>query len=272
MSKTSPEFIIVFIIFSVLLIMTLVVFLTVIIYRYQQKQNAYFKDIETLKTSHQNTLLQSQLEIQEQTFENISREIHDNIGQKLTLAKLHLNTLDYVNKEKITLQVNDSISMISEAINDLSDISRSMSSEILLNNGFIKALEFEAAQLQKSGMYKISLSASGNTIFMEAATELVLFRIAQEAINNIIKHGQASVIDIRLHYNTVLFTMAITDNGKGFNIDKNVPGTGLQNIKKRTALLKGTCIITSAENNGTQIKIEIPLYEDNATIQTHPGR
>jgi two-component system, NarL family, sensor kinase len=272
MLKTPPEFIIVFLVISVLLILILVVFITSIIYRYQQKQNTYFKDLETLKTSHQNTLLQSQLEIQEQTFENISREIHDNIGQKLTLAKLHLNTLDYTDTKKTELQVNDSVNMISEAINDLSDISRSMSSEILLNNGLIKALEFEAAQLQKSGMYKISLSTSGNSIFMDANTELVLFRIAQEAINNIIKHAQATLIDIRLHYNTVLLTMQISDNGKGFNTEQNVPGTGLQNIKKRAALLKGSCTIASTENTGTQIKIEIPLYEDNTTIQAYTGR
>ncbi len=270
--KHPTEFIIVFVIISVLLILVLVVFITTIIYRYQQKQNAYFKDIETLKTSHQNALLQSQLEMQEQTFENISREIHDNIGQKLTLAKLHLNTLDYTDTNKTLLQVTGSVNMISEAINDLSDISRSMSSEILLNNGLIKALEFEAAQLQKSGIYKITLSTSGNTIFMEANTELVLFRIAQEAINNIIKHAGATTIDIHLHYNTVLLTMAINDNGKGFNIDKTQAGTGLQNIKKRTALLKGICTVKSAENTGTQIKIEIPLYEDNATIPAYTGR
>ncbi|MEP7254199.1 MAG: histidine kinase, partial [Ferruginibacter sp.] len=180
MLKAPTEFIVIFIIISVLLILTLVVFITIIIYRYQQKQNAYFKDIETLKASHQNTLLQSQLEIQEQTIQNISREIHDNIGQKLTLAKLHLNTLNYADTGKTILQVNDSVTMISEAINDLSDISHSMSSEIILNNGLIKALEFEATQLSKSGRYKISFSITGNPIFMEANTELVLFRIAQE--------------------------------------------------------------------------------------------
>ena len=266
MFKTPPEFIIVFIVISVLLILILVVFITTIIYRYQQKKNAYFKDIEILKTSHQNALLQSQLEIQEQTFENISREIHDNIGQKLTLAKLHLNTLEYTDINKTMLQVNGSVNMISEAINDLSDISRSMSSEILLNNGLIKALEFEAAQLQKSGIYKISLSASGNTIFMDANTELVLFRIAQEAINNIIKHAQATAIDIHLHYNTVLLTMAINDNGKGFNIDETQSGTGLQNIKKRTAMLKGSFEISSTPNICTQIKIQIPLHESNAAL------
>src|SRR5690349_4385008 len=191
MLKAPTEFLVAFIIISVILILGLVAFISAIIYRYQKKQNAYFKDIEALKVSHQNSLLQSQLEIQEQTFQNISREIHDNIGQKLTLAKLHLNTLGYDDIEKTTIQVNDSVTMISEAINDLSDLSRSMNSEIILNNGLIKALEFEAVQITKSGKYKISFSATGNPVFLDANTELVLFRIVQEALTNIIKHACA---------------------------------------------------------------------------------
>jgi len=261
MLKAPTEFVIIFIIISVLLILFLVVFITIIIYRYQQKQNAYFKDIETLKTSHQNALLQSQLEIQEQTFQNISREIHDNIGQKLTLAKLHLNTLNYTDTNKTLSQVNDSVNMISEAINDLSDISRSMNSEIILNNGLIKALEFEATQLLKSGMYKINFSTTGNPVFMDANTELVLFRIVQEVLNNIVKHANASVINILLHYDNFTLAVEICDNGKGFNVTETTAGTGLQNIKKRTAMLKGSLLISSNTNTGTQIKIEIPLYE-----------
>lgn len=262
MLKAPTEFIIVFIIVSVLLILALGVFITIIIYRYQQKQNAYFKDIEALKISHQNSLLQSQLEIQEQTFQNISREIHDNIGQKLTLAKLHLNTLAYDNISKATSQVNDSVSMISEAISDLSDISRSMNSEVLLNNGLIKALEFEAAQLTKSGRYRINFSATGNPVFLDANTELVLFRIAQEALTNIIKHAVASSIDILLHYNSSLLTMTIHDDGKGFYADENRFGTGLLNMKKRADTLKGNLVISSTPNICTEIKIEIPLYEN----------
>jgi two-component system, NarL family, sensor kinase len=103
MFDKTDQSIIIFIITSALLILLLIGFITTIIYRYQQKQNAYFKDIETLKTSHENSLLQAQLEIQEQTFQNISREIHDSIGQKLTLAKLHLNTLEYNNRDKTIL-------------------------------------------------------------------------------------------------------------------------------------------------------------------------
>ena len=266
MLKAPTEFIIIFIIISVLLILILVVFIGIIIYRYQQKQNAYFRDIEALKVSHQNSLLQSQLEIQEQTFQNISREIHDNIGQKLTLAKLHLNTLSYSNIDQANVQVNDSVNMISEAINDLSDISRSMNSEILLSNGLIKALEFEASQLIKSGKYTICFSTTGNPVFLDANTELVLFRIAQEALNNIIKHAGASAIDILLHYDNCLLTMIIKDDGKGFYTGEHFFGTGLPNMKKRAAALKGNLVISSTPDVSTQIKIEIPLYERNNPI------
>jgi len=266
MFNKIDQSIIIFVLTSLLLILMLVGFIATIIYRYQQKQNAYFKDIEALKASHENALLHAQLEMQEQTFQNISREIHDNIGQKLTLAKLHLNTLNYSEKEKTLQQVIDSVDMISEAINDLTDISRSMSSEIILNNGLIKALEFEAAQLKKSGIYSISLSITGNTAFLDAATELVMFRIVQEAITNIIKHARATAIDIRLHYTGVLLVMEINDNGKGFNSAENQYGTGLQNIQKRASILKGKFEISSIINTGTKFKIEIPLYENNTAV------
>ena len=166
MFSSSAQEIIVFIVACTILILLLITFITVIIYRYQQKQNAYYKNLKELKVAHENELLQSQLEIQEQTFQNISREIHDNIGQKLSLAKLNLNTLSFWDTNKAILQVNDSVNMISESINDLSDISRSMSSEIILNNGLVKALEIETTQLEKSGLFKITLKVSGNIILL----------------------------------------------------------------------------------------------------------
>lgn len=261
MYNPSTQGIIIFIAGIAFLLLLFISFIITIVYKYQQKQNIYYRDIESLKESHQNALLQSQLEIQEQTIQNISREIHDNIGQKLSLAKLHLNTLEYTDNNKTISQVTDSVNMISEAINDLSDLSRSMSSEIILNNGLIKALEFEVAQLKKSGIYKISFSTSGNPVFMDANIELVLFRITQEALNNIIQHAGATTIDIQMHYNSVLLILTIKDNGKGFNLTETQPGTGLFNMKKRAHLLKGNLSITSTLNICTQIKIEIPLDE-----------
>ena len=169
MRNSSTESVVIFIILCCLLIIILVSFITIIVYRYQQKQNIYNKDMEELKVVHENEMLHSQVEIQEQTFENISREIHDNIGQKLTLAKLQLNTVNLNDGKHITERLHDAVSMISEAINDLSDISRSMSSEIILNNGLIKALEFEVGQLNKSSLYRIDLVVNGNPVFFDSA-------------------------------------------------------------------------------------------------------
>ena len=258
---------IIFIIVCTLLIVLLISFITYIVYRYQQKQNAYYKDLEELKISHENELLKTRLEIQEQTFENISREIHDNIGQKLTLAKLHLNTLDFRDTNKAVTKANDSVELISEAINDLSDISRSMSSEIVMENGLVKALEFETTQLQKSGLYKIRLVVRGNIMFIDEKRELILFRIVQEALNNIIKHAAANSIDIQLRYDTETLTLDIGDNGKGFNCDQNTKqGTGLINMKKRAILLNGKCSIQSAPGSGTNVIIEIPFHEQETTL------
>ena len=267
MFNSSTESIIILAIVCTILILLLITFISVIVYRYQQKQNAYFKNMEQLKIIHENALLLSHIEIQEQTFQNISREIHDNIGQKLSLAKLHLNTLYNSAPDIIILKIDESISLIGESIIDLSDISRSMSSEIILNNGLIKALEYESAQLQKSGLFNINLEVSGNMIFLDAKKELLLFRIVQEAIHNIIKHADASIISIKLHYNNSLLSLEIIDNGKGFTLEnKSEQGIGILNMKKRADTLNGKCVITSQHGSGASIKIEIPIYEQNKSL------
>lgn len=263
MFNSSTQIIIFFTILCTLLIATLIAFISIIVYRYQQKQNAYFKSMEKLKSAHANEMLQSQLEIQEQTFANISREIHDNIGQKLTLAKLHLNTLNLEEKGTAYIQLNDSVAMIGEAINDLSDISRSMSSDIILNNGFIQGLEFEVAQLNKSSLYAIELLVTGEPVFLESQKELVLFRIVQEALNNVMKHSNASAIEIELHYNAQWIRLCINDNGKGFVTGQNgKQGTGIANMTRRAALLNGKFEVSSRPEEGTKIKIEIPIHEN----------
>jgi signal transduction histidine kinase len=91
----------------------------------------------------QQTLLQSQLEIQEQTLKNISQEIHDNIGQALTLVKLNLNTMDFDLNEQSNQKIITSKELISKAINDLRDLSRSLNTDIIADLGLQNAIEQE---------------------------------------------------------------------------------------------------------------------------------
>ena len=89
---------------------------------YNKKQNGFLKTMHQLKIDHEKEILSSQLEIQEQTFQYISREIHDNINLSLTLAKLNLNTLDFTNKRKLFSKINASVKLLSFSINDLNNI------------------------------------------------------------------------------------------------------------------------------------------------------
>jgi two-component system, NarL family, sensor kinase len=261
MLNQSTQSIIIFTICTILLMLVFCTFIVTIIYRYQQKQNIYFKEIEELKVVHENALLKAQLEMQEYTFQNISREIHDNIGQKLSLVKLYLNTIPGSKLNAPAIQVTDSVVIISEVINDLSDIARSLNSEIILNNGLVKGIEFEVAQLQKSGIYEIDLAITGNLIFFDFKKELIIFRIIQESLNNIMKHSEASGINIHLHYNATHLRLTIKDNGKGFVKDEKKDGSGLINIRRRTSLLEGDFSITSSKE-GTQLIITIPINQN----------
>lgn len=260
MESLSTQYLIVFILVCICLILMLISFIVFVIYQYKQKQNLYCKDMEQLKAIHRDELLQSQIEIQEQTFENISREIHDNIGQKLTLAKLHLNTLDLLEVNNASERLQTSVSLISDAIIDLSDISRSLSAEVIANNGLIKALELEVQQMRKSSLYNISFEINGEPVFLDSHRELIVFRIIQESLSNIMKHAAATLIKIKLNYTELLLQVNISDNGKGFSVNQpSASGTGIANMKRRAGWLKGECLLDSIPGAGTNINIEIPL-------------
>jgi two-component system, NarL family, sensor kinase len=271
MFNKSQQNLIIFIIVVVILLVLFGTFIITIIYRYQKKQIIYFTEMEELKAAHENTLLQSQLEVQEQTFQHIAREIHDNIGQKLTLAKLYLNTISYTDSDSARLSVTDSLSLITDSISALSDVSRSMGTEVLLNNGLVKGIELELANLQRTGLYRCQCIISGTEIFFNANTEIIIFRIVQECINNFLKHANANSISVNLAYTAEMITLSIVDNGKGFDISAGSKGAGLVNIRKRAAMLNGNSSIESS-TSGTVITIKIPINENTKQIQPATSR
>lgn len=265
---TDPQKnLIVFIAIVIILLALFGVFIVTIVYRYQGKQIAYFRQIEELKVSHLNTLLESQLEVQEQTFQHIAREIHDNIGQKLTLAKLYLNTLTYADMDTTKSSVKDSLELITDSIRGLSEVSRSMSTEMVLNNGLIKGIEMEVENIKKIKAYEVVFSIYGKEVFLSGNAELVIFRIVQESINNFLKHANGYKITITLEYTNEHLLLDIQDDGKGFDVNNAATGSGLGNIRKRAAMLHSDCVIKS-DMKGTLIKIKIPINEN--TEQENP--
>lgn len=261
MFNSPAENFIILIICVVVLILLLCTLIVAIIYNYQKKQLLYLKNIEDLNAKHQSSILASRLEIQEQTFKNISKDIHDNIGKKLTLAKLNLNNLDFLNAQELKNAVTETVDMITESMEDLRDISRSMSSDIIKCDGLIEGIKFEALQLKKLKIYTVKIEVLGEVAFLPSYAELVIFRIVQEALNNIVKHASATEISIRLIYQDDNLTLEIKDNGIGFSEpDFVIKKMGLVNIKKRTRLLQGKC--TFFNEGGACITVEIPITKN----------
>jgi signal transduction histidine kinase len=237
-------------------------FIITILYLYRKKQIVYFKKIEELKLDYEKNLLHTQLEIQEQTLQHISREIHDNINLSLTLAKLNLNTLDWSLASKARSQINCSLEQISKAIIDLSNISKSLNSDLIANQGLTEVLKNETDRLRELSLFELIYSVTGNPVFMDSQKELVIFRIIQEAFNNIIKHAKATSVKLSLNYTIDHLHILVADNGCGFCKEKveqnNKSNAGLTNMQKRAILFNGRTTIDSKSGGGTNILITIP--------------
>jgi signal transduction histidine kinase len=213
-----------------------------------------------MHSDFEKTLLNSQLEIQEQTFKNISREIHDNIGMTLTLAKLHLNTINWYSPAKSREKVEASVESISKAIVDLSYLSKTLHTDYIIENGLLNAIELEVQKLENLQVFNIIYKVEGTPVFMDSNKELVIFRIFQEVLNNTIKHAQAKSIKILVNYKAAHMHIMLADNGKGFNQSnpETKTGTGLRNIEERVKLINGTCKVNSLPEKGTAVNMKIP--------------
>jgi len=256
MEKIPKDLITVIIIICILTMLVLCLFIVWFVYKYQQKQNLHLIEIAQLKVIHENAILQSKIEIQEQTFQNISRDIHDNVGQKLTLAKLQLVSLKGSDK----MQLSDIAAAIGYALDDLRNLSRTLSSDIILQNGLVEAINYEVTQLTKTNLFEIRFELLGENVFLDGKRELILFRIIQEALQNIVKHAKATKVWIVAEYQTDDVIIIIKDNGTGFR-EAAAKGLGLTNIQTRATLLGGNCEISSQPGYGTTLNLIIPINE-----------
>ena len=208
-------------------------------------------------------LLKAQLELQEQTLQNISQEIHDNIGQALTFAKLNINTIDLYKTEETQSKLAASRNLINKAIQDLRNLSRTSNIDFIHEAGLVASIKCQLLFLEKTGLYTTFFNASDDYYDTEPDTEIVLFRVVQELLNNIVKHAEATAIEVNIDYRQDALVIAVNDNGKGFGKAAQKAGCyekgfGLQNMKKRIGVIHGLFHIDSTSGRGTRVQIEVP--------------
>ena len=237
------------IIISLLFISLVIIFCAVIIKLYIKK----IKEHNIKELEFQKTLNQTIVETQEQVFENISQDLHDDIGQQLTFVNFQLEKvkLDATNQIDDLEKLTNSISKVSQSIRDLS---HSMNNQLIVNNNLIKAIENELERIKKYKTINVNFEYFASNREFSETEKIIIFRIFQETITNSIKHAKATKISIVIDF-TPKFCMKITDDGIGFDLDKsfNQESLGLKNIYKRAEMIDYTVEINSKIKKGTEL-------------------
>lgn len=209
----------------------------------------------------QKIIAQAVVNAQEKERAEIGKELHDNVNQILSTARLYLELASSDEKERINL-IKRSYDNIYEAINEIRNISKSLVPPSIGDLGLIESIEDLVENIRATKKLYIEFCYGDNIdAFVGQKQKLMLFRIIQEQVNNVLKHANAGNIIIELMIDGNMIHLAISDDGKGFDFEelKNNKGVGLQNIASRTELFNGKINIVTAPNKGCKLNIHVPI-------------
>lgn len=227
---------------------------------YKRKRKEHQMEISEFKKQFASQLLQSQVEVQEQTFQQIGKELHDNVGQLLSTSRmlLGLTERNLSNPPDTLLTAN---ATLGQAINELRSLSKSLDKEWLEQFSFTDNLQTEISRIN-AGNGVLAEFMTVDALPLASDEQIILFRIVQEAIQNAIKHGQPEnmLIQIKLEENN--FCITISDDGTGFTPRETGNGMGMSNMKHRTSLLGGSITWNSIPGQGTTVCIFLPIKKE----------
>jgi len=267
MSGYTEKEIITIVLVGSFITLLVVAFLVSFVYFYQRRHFAFLREKQEIQSRFQEELLRTQLEIQEETFKSISEEIHDNIGQTLSFIKLNLNTMDPGLTEREREKWLESKELLTKVIQELRSLSRTLNTDFIQQTGLVNAVRQQLSLLEKTGLYRVSLEEKGERRQLTANQQLVLYRVIQELMNNIVKHAEATAVRVSVDHGLEGVTIVVDDDGKGFEPAEASTGLGLRNIRNRISMINGSVgIRSSGDGTGTSIIITIPNNDRYAKI------
>ncbi|MFH1160351.1 MAG: sensor histidine kinase [bacterium] len=207
--------------------------------------------------------LKSFIEGEEKEWQRLSRELHDGIGQYLIAIKMKLESLLYLDEQEVRDHISRIRTDFDKIVDEIRRISNNLMPSVLEAFGIVFAIRNLCVETGDQTGLKISLDFKGDFESLNKTMKTYIFRIAQEALNNIVKHAKANRVELNLtrQKDEVFFT--IRDDGQGFNLREVQTGSGhgMNNMRERVILLNGSIDIVSHVNEGTQIKIIIPVFQ-----------
>lgn len=209
--------------------------------------------------------LRSVIDGQDQERNRLSRELHDGIGQSLIAVKLQLENAETQNYSMMRAGIDSAKNMIDITIEEVRHVCNALLPAALNEFGIVSTLRALSSELGSLAGFKAIFENEGSLDRISKKSQIYLYRIAQEALNNITKHARASQVVMKLKRENNIVTLEVSDNGKGFIFDpvSFAQRNGLQNMRERTHLLDGEFTLKSQPGNGTTIKVSIPYDTGN---------
>jgi len=201
---------------------------------------------------------------QEQERQRLARDLHDGLGQRILAVKMQLERAENASPELKQKLMADARMLLSTISKEVVDMSENLMPHVLTEFGLISAIENLCEEVETINGINISFNVNEIPSDCRADVKIYLYRIIQEALNNIVKHAEAKNVDIRFSYKDHWVELIITDDGKGFDVDNIRQGSnGIYNMRDRVEILGGTFNIRSATNKGTTIEVMVSIDQKN---------
>ncbi len=238
-----------------LILLTTVIILFVF---FQKRKLKFILEKKEAEKRYMEEIAKSQIEIQEQALQNMSWELHDNIGQLLSVARMHINILGTQLAEENKEKLNDVSEIVGKSLQEIRSLSKTMNTEIIQNMGLVKSIEVELERFNKLNFLAATLHVEGEERQLDIKEEIILFRILQEFFSNAIKHSKAKNLAVHLNFKEDQLLIVAKDDGVGFDEGEIEKGSGLINMKSRAAIIKTEFNMKSAKNKGVSLTLSYP--------------
>lgn len=239
------------------MILSVVLMMVLIYVFYVRKKGELLLSQKEKDMKFQQELTLAQIEMREVTLTYIGQELHDDIGQKLSVAKLMVNHLISKCDELAKVNLAEINELLGETIQDIRNMSKTFITDQVEHFGLIDTLEIEMNRIARLKLIDIEFHSNKHDIEINPKDGVIIFRIIQESVNNTLKHSKAKNLNIEVEDTPKILKITIQDNGIGMSGTVS-EGSGLNNMKKRALMMNADLQITSEPNKGTVLKLIYP--------------
>ncbi len=228
----------------------------------QQQRNRLYED----KLRHSDELTKTMLQAEVQERKRIASELHDGLGPLLSITKINVTNIledDSLSNQRKRDLLNKTVTNLDDTLYEMKYISQNLAPMVLLEKGFEAAIKDLVAKIKHLKKYEVQYNINGLNGSLEPYMQHALYRTIQEVVNNVIKHADASEINLEILQSKHDITVMVEDNGVGFDIKgQNIEGLGLHNAESRIQGLNGSFFVDSLVGRGTIITIILPLAKE----------